>query len=120
MLGTRTTTTAAASAPTPVDVDRLPPTQGLILEVLAGRLRTGERLWPFDSRLSRQMDALAALGLVNHLSGNVEKTVRASLTSAGEKVAFGSTYVSPIEQDLAAARTEIKVLRQAIERGSGS
>jgi len=74
----------------------LTPTEDLIMEVLAARYRAGENLWPFDSKLKRMLEHLGDLGLINVMSGNVEKTYRASLTQAGREYALSATYEMPI------------------------
>lgn len=83
----------------PIDIDSLPPTlpptQQLILEVLAARHRLGERLWPFPSRLQKAVDALNRTGLIWQTSGNVPHTVRAGLTAAGIAAVVSDGYVSP-------------------------
>jgi hypothetical protein len=87
-----------------VDIDSLPPTQLLILEVLAARHRLGERLWPFPSRLQPQVDALERAGLVEQMSGNVERSVRVSLTEAGSAAMLHGPYVSPVHEPLEKVR----------------
>ncbi len=88
----------AMTTATDLDVDSLPPTQLLILEVLAARHRLGERLWPFPSRLQPQIGALDRLGLVWQASGNVPYTVRAGLTDAGVKAMLHGPYVPPVHE----------------------
>lgn len=74
---------------------KLTPTEELIMEVLAARYRLGETLWPFDSRLSKQLDSLGAKDLIFVMDGNVEHTLRASLTEKGKKKFLSETYRSP-------------------------
>ncbi len=78
------------------DVDTLPPTQYLVLDVLAARHRLGENLWPFPSTLAPALRALEQLGLVWTMSGSVENTVRAGLTEAGKDAVLSSTYIPPV------------------------
>ncbi|MBM0203249.1 hypothetical protein JNW90_09095 [Micromonospora sp. STR1s_5] len=78
-----------------IDTDDLPPTQYLILEVLAARHRTSETLWTFPSKLRPHMEALERLGLIQWKSGIVPKTVMAWLTEQGKSASTSSTYVSP-------------------------
>lgn len=59
------------------------PTQSLIIEVLIARRRLGERLWTFDSNITKQLESLASAGWVDVMSGITENTVRASLTDRG-------------------------------------
>jgi hypothetical protein len=58
-----------------IDVDALPPTQYLVMEVLAARYRTGESCWTFPSRPTPAMRALEDIGAVRWKSGVVQNTV---------------------------------------------
>lgn len=80
-----------------VDTDNLPPTQYLVLEVLAGRHRLGEQLWTFLSRpaIRAAADQLASLGLIGWKGGVESKTIRAWLTDAGRAAALMEGYESP-------------------------
>ncbi|WP_422744289.1 hypothetical protein ACN27B_08560 [Micromonospora sp. WMMD754] len=82
-------------SPPVADADDLPPTQYLILEVLAARHRTGETLWTFPAKLRPHMDALANLGLIGWKSGITEGTIRAWLTEQGLAAAISPTYITP-------------------------
>lgn len=75
------------------------PTQELILEVLAARVRLGETLWTFSSRHGRALRSLQALGYVTLMHGTVERTVRASLTVKGRAEALSDRYVPPVLQE---------------------
>ena len=97
--------------------DTLTPTQSLVLEILGVRHRTGESLWNFDSRLTKQIDELEAIGLVTSMHGSVENTVRASLTDAGRAAATSTTYDSPIELELRVVKAELADLRRLRELG---
>lgn len=90
--------TASPSPPTPVDVDQLPPTQYLVLEVLAARHRTGERTWTFPTRVTPTLEALAALGLVSHKPGVLYRTRLAWLTDAGRALALHDAYTAPCQR----------------------
>lgn len=83
------------TAAVPVDVDALPLTQGLVMEVLAARDRLGERMWPFPNSAKRALDALEALGLVGHKDGVVERTRNAWLTEQGRASVQDPSYVPP-------------------------
>lgn len=76
----------------PIDVDSLPPTQRLILEVLAARYRTGESCWSFSTRDRQAIEALVKLGLVDSMGSPAPKTIRARLTDAGRTAVVISTY----------------------------
>lgn len=88
-------------SPTP-DVDNLPPTQYLILEVLAARHRTGEQLWTFPKNLRPHLRKLEGAGLVNWKGGITADTVRAWLTDTGRASALSDTYTPPAPVDAVA------------------
>lgn len=81
--------------PPVADTDELPPTQYLILEVLAARYRTGETVWTFPAKLRPQMEALERAGLIRWKSGVVYGTVLAWFTEQGQSASISPTYVSP-------------------------
>lgn len=83
------------------DVDDLPPTQYLILEILAARYRLGEELWTFPARLAAPLRDLQAAGLVSVMHGITERSLRASLTDAGRVSALGEGYVTPLAEQAA-------------------
>ena len=85
---------------TEVDADRLPPTQYLMLEVLAARYRLGEHWWTFPDRLKPAARALEQAGLVDIWSGQVENTFRAVFTEAGRAAAVADCYVPPDQRAL--------------------
>lgn len=76
----------------------LPPTQYLIMEVLAARHRTGEHLWTFPSNLAVPLRALEDAELVLVMHGITSGTIRARLTEAGRKYVLKPGYVSPIAE----------------------
>jgi hypothetical protein len=87
----------------PIDLDNLPPTQQLILDVLAARYRLGEQLWTFSSKgMRRPMDALAKAGLIGWKSGITENTIRAWLTDAGKSAVLYAGYEPPKHRPAAA------------------
>lgn len=67
-----------------IDTDKLPPTQYLILEVLAAHYRLGETTWSFPTSTERALLALQSAGLVDTFGSTRPKTVRARLTEAGK------------------------------------
>lgn len=87
----------------PVDSDSLPPTQYLILEVLAARYRTGESYWTLPSRFTNQLRILAEAGLVG-FEGAGEKTLRAWLTDDGKAAAMSDGYQAPADREIVAER----------------
>lgn len=90
----------------PADTDDLPPTQYLIMEVLAARWRLGERMWTFPDRLRPALNALQKRGLLWWRSAPTQHDVQAYLTDAGRAAAMSDTYVIPADrryQDLLGA-----------------
>lgn len=88
----------------------LPPTQYLIMEVLAARVRTGEQLWTFPSSLAVPLRALEARGLISVMHGVAPGSLRARLTELGRAETLKDDYVTPLAQ---------KVL-EAVEEGMRS
>jgi DNA-binding MarR family transcriptional regulator len=78
-------------------IGNLTPTEELILDTLAARLRTGEHLWTFTSTLAARMRRLEAAGLVTSMGGVTENTIRASLTAAGRDAWLSSSWVPPLD-----------------------
>ena len=113
----------------PLDIDNLPPTQYLVLEVLAARARTGEVLWTFPSHLAVPLRALEDRGLVSVMHGVAPGSLRARLTEIGKAHVLKGDYVSPLAQQVldaveegmrAASDLLAKIgTPQAIENGLG-
>lgn len=78
--------------------NKLTPTEELICDVLAARLRLGETMWTFDTKLTSQATHLAELGLIGTTHGIVEKTFRAWLTEAGVVQFLDEDYVLPADR----------------------
>lgn len=78
-------------------IGNLTPTEEPILDTLAARLRTGERLWTFTSTVAPQMRRLEAAGLVTSMGGVTENTIRASLTAAGRAAWLSASWVPPLD-----------------------
>jgi hypothetical protein len=80
-----------------VDVDKLPATQELVLEVLAARHRLGEQVWTMSRKqgVTKALTELQKLGLVNFDSGVVEDTWLASLTTKGREAVLSPRYRPP-------------------------
>jgi hypothetical protein len=77
------------------DTDSLPPTQYLVMDVLAARARLGEQMWTFPSSLRPVLNALQERGLLWWKSGVVEKTCQAFLTDAGREMVLFERYEVP-------------------------
>lgn len=77
------------------DVDNLPPTQYLILDVLAARFRLGEPLWTFPSSAGPALRKLEQTGLVTLMNSPVEHSVRARLTERGKQLVVTEAYRPP-------------------------
>jgi DNA-binding transcriptional regulator YiaG len=56
-------------------IDALPAAQYLLIDVLQARLRLGENVWTFPTKLKTTIKALEAKGLVSSKNGSVEKTL---------------------------------------------
>lgn len=80
---------------TPEEADKLPPTQYLMMEVLAGRFRTGEKHWTFPAKLSRVARALEKRGLVWWKFGVVRKTIWVGMTREGVETFIDPRYHPP-------------------------
>jgi hypothetical protein len=73
-------------------VPDLPPTDWLVMEVLAARRRLGEAIWTFPTTLRPSLRRLEARGLVGWKSGVIENTCRAWLTSEAVVMWLLPTY----------------------------
>lgn len=91
-------TWTAPPAP-PASEGELPPTQYLMMEVLAARYRLGENYWTFPSSHRRIADELESKGLVYQKSGRVERTILVWLTDAGKAGVLSPNYQVPAERD---------------------
>ena len=78
------------------DTNLLPPTQYLVLEVLAARMRTGERMWTFPASVKQALDALRSTGLIGYRSGPAPRAYQAWLTEAGKAIALSLRYQLPV------------------------
>lgn len=78
-----------------LDTYDLPPTQALVLEILAARHRLGETWWTFSTRHLTALRALEKRGLVGLMHGIIPHTCRAYLTDAGRRAALSETYEGP-------------------------
>jgi len=78
------------------DVDSLPPTQYLVLEVLAARARLGEACWTFPARLRPALNALQSLGLIWWRHAPIPASVQAYLTDAGREAVLSAGYAPPV------------------------
>lgn len=98
-------------------MDQLPPTQALILEVLALGTGWGEEWWPFPTSMGPGLRALVEAGLISTQGGQVPYTVRACLTEAGRRVALGDGYVSGLDRirdQYHQALAEVALLHEAL------
>jgi hypothetical protein len=98
-----------------IDVDKLPPAQLMVLEVLAARTRLGHWRWPFDARLRRQLDALHGLGLIQ-----IWNDTEAELTEAGWAAVMIGTYEPPdVLRQRDVAQVQLARIVRAAERWGG-
>jgi hypothetical protein len=96
-----------------IDVDHLPPTQYLILEVLAARVRTGEQVWSFPDRLRPQLRALEQAGLIGWKSSPAPGACWAWFTDAGRGLFVVAGFETPHTRELLAAQ---RTASEAVER----
>jgi hypothetical protein len=73
----------------------LPPTQYLIMEILASRYRLGEPFWTFPTFLRAPLAALQEAGLLWFESGVAPKSLRATLTDQGKAAVLEPGYEPP-------------------------
>jgi hypothetical protein len=78
-------------------VDNLPPTQQLVLEVLAARARLGENAWTFPSRLRPILRALEQADLIWWKHATIPHHCLAGLTEAGREAVLSAGYAVPAE-----------------------
>jgi hypothetical protein len=76
---------------------QFPPTQELVLEVLAARYRLGEHGWTFARRpaIRTALQCLADDGLIGYKAGVVQGTFLAWLTDSGRKETLSASYHPP-------------------------
>lgn len=79
----------------PTAVDALPPTQYLLIEVLAARHRLGEQHWTFPDRCAPAARALEQLGLIWTRSGPAPGCFEARFTDSGRAAALPDDYAPP-------------------------
>lgn len=80
---------------TTIDPDELTPTEYLVGEVLAARLRLGEQCWTFPTRVRPALKRLEERGLIDYKSGVVAKTCLAWFTEAGRGTFLDDDYELP-------------------------
>ncbi len=80
------------AAVTDIDVDGLPASQYLLLEVLAARYRLGEYAWTFPTSARPALRKLAERGLVEWKAGSRHKTVLAWLTDSGRAASLSPDW----------------------------
>lgn len=76
----------------------LPPTQYLIMEVLAARYRLGEQLWTFPRYLRASMEQLARRQLIGWRHGP-SADIQAWLTDKGREHSLLPDYVPPSQRE---------------------
>jgi hypothetical protein len=93
----------------PADIDGLPPTEYLVMDVLAARARLGEPYWTFPSRMRPTMRALADRGLLWWQRGSTPLTIWAFLTPEGRTAVLYDGYKSPVAARLSELITQWKL-----------
>lgn len=89
----------------------LTPTEDLILEVLAARVRCGESCWVFDQRHQATLQALEAKGLLTFDVDPTGTALRAFLTDAGRTESLSEGYTEPVTR----LRERVAELAQSLE-----
>ena len=84
-----------AQPPVTDSYEDLPPTQSLVLEVLAARYRLGEQSWTFATRHMTALLALEHRGLIQKKPGSAPHSVTTALTTAGRAAALSAEYQPP-------------------------
>lgn len=77
-----------------------PPTQHLLLDLLAARARLDETCWTVPNRCRPAIGALAGHGLVEFKSATIPGHTLVWLTAAGRDAAMMTDYVPPSERTL--------------------
>jgi len=96
----------------PVDVNQLPPTQLLILEVLAARYRLSETIWTFPRNHVAYLTKLAAARLADWRHGPDPNRVQAWLTDQGKQaMGLDRDYYSDAELEARALDRAVSHLR---------
>lgn len=92
--------------------EKTTPTQDLILRLLWAQHRLGNTLIDIDSKNAKALDGLERMKLVWTKHGVVERTLQVGLDKRGRDLM--AEFKTPLEEKLAAAETEVRVLRDAI------
>lgn len=77
--------------------EELPPTEYLVMEVLAARFRLGEQQWPFPSRIKPALRSLETKGLIRFKDGIIEGSQSARLTPEGKDIFLFEEYDNNVE-----------------------
>jgi DNA-binding MarR family transcriptional regulator len=104
------------------ELDKLPPTQYLVLEVLGARYRLGETMWTFPTSCTKAVAELEKLGLVTSMHGVTEHTFRVSLTEIAIGAMLSGTYLPPAfeRERKAAFRDAAEIMHAMIFAPNGS
>lgn len=81
-------------------MSKFTPTEDLVLEVLAARLRCGEEQWTFLSAHGATLRKLEIRDLVTMKIGVVQGTYLASLTELGKTEILSSIYIPPKDKTI--------------------
>jgi DNA-binding transcriptional regulator YiaG len=77
-------------------IDTLPATQYLLIDVLQARLRLGENVWTFPTKLGSTIKALEAKGLVSFKHGSDANTLLVFPSPNLREALLSGTYTAPI------------------------
>lgn len=78
-----------------IDAEDLPPTEYLVGEVLAARIRLGEQCWTFPTSVRPAIKRLAERGLIGWKHGTLPKTCLVWFTEEGRDTFLWDEYQLP-------------------------
>jgi hypothetical protein len=85
-----------------IDSHDLPPTQMLLLELLAARYRLGHDGWNIHTKAQKAVEQLEAKGLVTWKHWTIAGSMLVWLTEEGKKASMSDSYISPLELSIRA------------------
>lgn len=98
-----------------VEVDRLPLTQYLLLELLAARHRNGEQLWTLPTSAIKTLRVLERLGLAEWRPSPAYGWCQGWLTEAGQRAMLSETHPAPWETERTRQIDQIRTLHEITE-----
>ena len=96
-----------------MSTNHLPPTQELILEVLAARMRLGESEWMFGVRCKSSLNKLEQAGLVQWKQ-RIEDGLSAWLTTEGKEMMLSPIAHYNLENRVQQLEHQVKRMQEAL------